>query len=238
MELQRADAERQIERHLGAEDVPAEPAEAAFVVALVEARALLEQLVDRIERQQHRQQQRRRATAATTAITMMRERCACDGLVRTISASMKAEVRTNWPQAAREKASRIASAMMPSAMALRNDFAEAVGDDALQHEQRRQDQERAEHVRVLEGAARAVIQRQQVVSAGHQIEIAGDAGERRDQRADDQAAAQHVEPGRGIFRQHHGEEDHGDRHVPGCRDPVARPRACPSAEWRRSYSRY
>ena len=60
--------------------------------------------------------------AATTAITMMRERCACDRLVSTISASMKAEVMTSPPQAARENASRIASAMMPSAMVLRNDF--------------------------------------------------------------------------------------------------------------------
>ena len=44
VELQRADAERQIERHLGAEDMPAEPAEAALVIALVEAGALLEHL--------------------------------------------------------------------------------------------------------------------------------------------------------------------------------------------------
>ena len=49
VELQRADAERQIERHVGAEDVAAEAAEAAFVVALVEAGALLEHLGDRIE---------------------------------------------------------------------------------------------------------------------------------------------------------------------------------------------
>ena len=44
VELQRPDAEWQLERHFGAEDVPAEPAEAALVVALVEAGALLEQL--------------------------------------------------------------------------------------------------------------------------------------------------------------------------------------------------
>src|SRR4051794_36971628 len=43
-ELQRPDAERKIERHLGAEEVTAEPAEAALVVALVETGALLEQL--------------------------------------------------------------------------------------------------------------------------------------------------------------------------------------------------
>ena len=49
VELQGADAERQVERHLGAEDVAAEPAEAAFVIALVEARALLEHLGDGIE---------------------------------------------------------------------------------------------------------------------------------------------------------------------------------------------
>ena len=59
---------------------------------------------------------------ATADITMMRERCARDGLVSTISASMKAEVTTSPPHAARENASRIASAMMPSAIALRNDL--------------------------------------------------------------------------------------------------------------------
>ena len=105
---------------------------------------------------------------------MMRERCACDRLVSTISASMKAEVRISPPQAARENASRIASDMMPKAMVLRNDFAEFVRDHALQREQRRQDQERAEHVRVLEGAAGAVVERQQIMSAGDQVEIAGD----------------------------------------------------------------
>ena len=53
VELQGADAERQVERHLRTQDVPAEPAEAAFVIALVEARALLEHLCDGVERQQH-----------------------------------------------------------------------------------------------------------------------------------------------------------------------------------------
>ena len=62
VELQRADAERQVERHLGAEDVPAEPAEAAFVIALVEARALLEHLGDGVERQQHRDQRKAPST--------------------------------------------------------------------------------------------------------------------------------------------------------------------------------
>ena len=56
MELQRADAERQIERHGGAQDVPAEPAEAALVIALVETCALVEHFSYRVERQQHRDQ--------------------------------------------------------------------------------------------------------------------------------------------------------------------------------------
>src|SRR5262245_18776639 len=49
VELQRPDAERQIERHLGAEDVAAEAAEATLVVALIKAGALLEQLRDAVE---------------------------------------------------------------------------------------------------------------------------------------------------------------------------------------------
>ena len=77
----------------------------------------------------------------------------------------------------------------------------------MQRKQRRQDQERAEHVRVLEGAAGAVIQRQQIASAGDEVEIAGDAGERGDHRADDEAAPEHVEPRGGVLRDHHREED-------------------------------
>src|ERR1700733_6574103 len=57
VELQRTDAKRQIECHVGAENMTAEAAKAAFVVALVEARALLEHLGDGIERQQHGNQQ-------------------------------------------------------------------------------------------------------------------------------------------------------------------------------------
>ncbi len=59
---------------------------------------------------------------AAAAITTIRERCVGELLVRTIIANIKAEVRINPPHAARENASRIASATMPSAIALRNDF--------------------------------------------------------------------------------------------------------------------
>ena len=144
----------------------------------------------------------------------------CELLVRTISASMKADVIASPPQAAREKASRIASDDDGKSDAAAERFAEPIGHHALQHEQRRQDQERAEHVRVLEGAAGAVVERQQIAAAGNQVEVAGDAGERGDHGADDQAAAQHVEPRLRVLRHHHGEEDDGDRHVPGGRDPV------------------
>ena len=56
MELQRPDAKRQVERHVGAEHVPPEAAKPAGIVALVEAGALLEHLRDGVERQQHRHQ--------------------------------------------------------------------------------------------------------------------------------------------------------------------------------------
>ena len=49
VELQGTDAERQIERHVGTEDVPSEPAEAAFVIALIEARALAEHFSNRVK---------------------------------------------------------------------------------------------------------------------------------------------------------------------------------------------
>ena len=90
----------------------------------------------------------------------------------------------------------------------------------MQDEQRRQDQERAEHVRILERAASPIIERQQVVPARNEIEIAGDRGERCDHGADRETAAQHVEPGGSVLGDDHGEEDHGRRHIPGCRDPA------------------
>jgi hypothetical protein len=89
--------------------------------------------------------------------------------------------------------------MMPGAA---ERFAGPIGNDALQREQSGKDQERAQHVGILEGSAGALIQRQQVVPAGDEVEVAGDARCRRNQRADDQAAAQHVQPRRGIFGDH------------------------------------
>ena len=56
VKLQRADAEGQIERHLGAKNMAAEPAEAALVIALVETGALLKHVGHRTERQQRRDQ--------------------------------------------------------------------------------------------------------------------------------------------------------------------------------------
>jgi hypothetical protein len=54
--LQWADAEGQVEGHVGTKDMAAEPAEAALVIALVETGPLLENVCNRAERQQHRNQ--------------------------------------------------------------------------------------------------------------------------------------------------------------------------------------
>ena len=51
-ELQRADAERLVERQDGAERIAGEAALRAEIVALLEAGALLEQLGDGVDRQQ------------------------------------------------------------------------------------------------------------------------------------------------------------------------------------------
>jgi hypothetical protein len=48
----------------------------------------------------------------------------------------------------------------------------------LQHHQCRPDQERAEHVGILEASERAVVGRKQIVGAGKQVEITGDARQR------------------------------------------------------------
>ena len=74
--------------------------------------------------------------------------------------------------------------------------ADAARQHPLEHHQRRPDQERAEHVGVLEAAERAVIGREQIVGAGKQMEITGDAGQR------DQGRGQH------IGRAHGGEARH------------------------------
>ena len=63
VELERPDAERALERELRAEDVAAEAAEMADVVGLVEARALLEQLGDAVDREQRGEHQRHRGDA-------------------------------------------------------------------------------------------------------------------------------------------------------------------------------
>jgi len=62
------------------------------------------------------------APTAASAVKTMRRRCGLVSLVRYISISMTAEQRTSWPYHAREKASRIASEMMPSKIALHVDF--------------------------------------------------------------------------------------------------------------------
>ena len=151
---------------------------------------------------------------------MMRERCDCERLVSTISTSINAEVNDQHAPRGARKCQQDRQRYDAEGDRAAERLAELVRDDALQREQRRQDQERAEHVRVLEGAAGAVIQRQQVAPAGDEIEVARDAGERRDHGADDEAAPEHVEPRRGILGDDHREEDDRDRHVPGGRDPV------------------
>ena len=153
-------------------------------------------------------------------MTMMRERCDCERLVSTISTSMNGGGDDEHaPRGAREcQQDRQRYDAEGDGVAER--FAEPVRHDALQGEQRRQDQERAVHIRVLEGAAGAVVQRQQVTPAGDEIEVARDAGERRNHGADDKAAPEHVEPCGGVLGDDHREEYDRDRHVPGGRDPV------------------
>ena len=62
------------------------------------------------------------STTTTSAMTIMRERCDCERLVSTISASMAPEVMISMPHAARENDNRIASDITPNAIALRSDF--------------------------------------------------------------------------------------------------------------------
>ena len=135
-------------------------------------------------------------------------------------AMTNAEVANSWPQAARENDSRIASADDAENHGAPECLAEAVEQDALQRQQRRQDQERAEHVRILEEAARAAVQRQEIVAAGDEVEIAEDAGERGDDGADDVAAARAGRAGPCCRPTSPSRRTRLCRHVPRRRQPV------------------
>ena len=149
VELQRADPERQIERHLRAEDVPSEPAEAALVVALIETRALLEHVADGIERQQHRDQHhhddgrdhRHHDDARALLVRPAGQHHQRQHEDRGDGEPAPGGARKRQQHRERHDAERDGAAER---------LAETVGDDALQREQRRKDQERAEHVRVLD----------------------------------------------------------------------------------------
>ena len=83
----------------------------------------------------------------------------------------------------------------------------------LDHHQRRPDQERAEHVGVLEGAERAVVCREQIVGAGEQTEIAGDAGERDDGRGQHIGRAHGNDARHGVMGEQAGEQHRRHRQI-------------------------
>jgi hypothetical protein len=89
--------------------------------------------------------------------------------------------KANWPQAARENESNSAASI--TQQAARVEARDSVRQHALKRDQRGQHQERAEHVRIVERAARAAIEQEQVGEARRTAEIGRDGDERRDSPA-------------------------------------------------------
>ena len=90
----------------------------------------------------------------------------------------------------------------------------------MQRDQRRQNQKGTENVRILEETAGPAIQRQEIVAAGNEVEVAENAGNGCDDRASDTAAAELIEPLLRLLREHHGKEQGRSGHVPRRCDPV------------------
>ncbi len=215
-ELERTDPQRIFERHLRAEAVAAEPAEAAAVITLAESGALLEEIADRVERKQDRDQQHRARARQTGQ----------QNDARTLAPVYHHHQRDHDYRRQRQrspcragKAQKDRDADEEKGQRASQRLAEAFRQHALQRHERRQQQKRAQHVRVLERAARAAIERQQVMAARHEAEISGHGGGGGDDRADHIAAQQIVDPVCGVFGENHREEDRRDRQIPGCRDP-------------------
>ncbi len=148
------------ERELGAEHVAAEAAVAPDVVALVERGALLEQVGDLVDRQQRRDERgdhhKRRERDQDDANALVRRSAGDEGQDH----QQRPPRSANWPQAAREKESSRAASITSSVNVLR--MTRRPASMRWNTSSRRQHQERAEHVRIVEGAARAAVEQEQV----------------------------------------------------------------------------
>ena len=99
-----------------AEQVAPEAAEMADVIGLLEARALLEQLGDAVDREQRREHQHHHQHAGDRdQHDAQRAHCG-ERLVTKVRNISSTAVNANWPQAAREKVSSTAIANRPSRM--------------------------------------------------------------------------------------------------------------------------
>ena len=97
--------------------------------------------------------------------------------------------------------------------------AKPTAQHALEDEQRRQHEEGAEHVRVLEGPARALVDHEQLRPFSQQLEIARDREHRGDHRGGNVAAQEDGEPCLGIGRERRRKEDGAQRKEGGDRHP-------------------
>ena len=95
----------------------------------------------------------------------------------------------------------------------------AADQDALEQERRRQHQEGAEHVGIVEGAARAAIEHERVRQAAEQMKVGDDAGQRGDERGRQIAAQQMIEPRLRVRARYGGIEDRGDGEKDGDQHP-------------------
>ncbi|WP_246684885.1 hypothetical protein [Mesorhizobium sp. B2-7-1] len=202
-EDQRADAERMLHRQLEADRVAGEAAEPRRIVALLELRALGEHVrhAGQLQDDQKSDDQQRHG----------RDRHHHHPQPELAAGALQEQARGKQHRRHREHAPRAA----------REGEEDAGGDDEQRHGQKRharhragqqqieqigagQHQERPEHVRVLEGAGRAIVFGEHF-RAGKDMEIAGNAEQRRRHRRHDIGVEdQPVEAG--LDRGHRGEE--------------------------------
>ncbi len=208
-ELQRPDPERTLEAELGAQHIAPEPAEMAHVIALVEGGAFAEQvahLMDRQERGEEKRAQHRPHDGDGDDADALAGRSGGQDAQPHNHQRRKTELPPGGPREGQQQADQQDQQQDPVA-----DHGRCPADqDALKQQHRRKHQERAQHVGIIEGAARAAIEHEQIRQAAEQMKIGRDAGDRSDQGGGSVAAQQMGEARLGIGAQDGGIEHRGD----------------------------
>ena len=153
-ELDRADAERMVEHHVEADRMALEAAEVAGIVALLDLRAILKEARDRRNRERAPMTTIATSTTPTAPSATKRMRALALRSVTKRSAPTISVVMTVSPQVAREKERNMPMQDDEGEHAAPKRRGERPRQRAADEHDERQDQERAEDVRILEAAGR------------------------------------------------------------------------------------